>query len=299
MPIRSMTGFAQARRDTAAGAITLGLKSVNHRSLDLHFHLNSTLDPYEPALRGVLKRRLSRGHIDIRVHLDRAASAESVSINEPLLSACIAAFRRAAAAHQLERQEPDLTALLRLPGVLNEAPAADPGPELEAALLDALHEAIDELDQFRLREGADLAAEILRHNIAIRAAVLQLEELRREVQPSIEARLRGRLRDLLESAASVDPQRLLQEAALLAERSNVQEELARLRVHSHQLDELLRTSNEAGKRLDFLLQEMNRETNTILSKTSNAGETGLKITELALGVKSDIEKIREQAMNLE
>lgn len=301
MPIRSMTGFAQARRTTPFGEITLGLKSVNHRTLDLHFHLNSALDPFESAMRAVLKRKLARGHVDIRVHLDNRALAAggSVSIDEALLAGYVDAFRRAAKTHSLESQQPDLGVLLRMPGVLAEAPAVALDAAFEGELLQALHQAIDELDRFRTREGEELASEILRHNVAIRGAVHQLEDLRREAQPAIEARLRGRLRELLDSAAALDPQRLLQEAALLAERSNVEEELARLRVHSHQLDELVQAGNEVGKRLDFLLQEMNRETNTILSKTSNAGEIGLKITDLALGAKSDIEKIREQSMNLE
>ena len=125
-----------------------------------------------------------------------------------------------------------------------------------------------------------------------------MEALREDVQPLLENRLRQRLSEMLDTAM-IDTTRLIQEASLLAERGNIAEELARLRIHSHQLEELIQTTTEVGKRLDFLLQEMNREANTILSKTSGIGDLGLKLTDLALSAKSDIEKIREQSLNLE
>ena len=125
-----------------------------------------------------------------------------------------------------------------------------------------------------------------------------MESLRSEVQPLLENRLRQRLTELLDTAM-IDSTRLIQEASLLAERGNIAEELARLRIHSHQLEDLMQSGAEIGKRLDFLLQEMNREANTILSKTSGIGDLGLQLTDLALSAKSDIEKIREQSLNLE
>lgn len=272
------------------------LKSVNHRSLDLHFHLPAQLDPHEPAIRAALKKRLSRGHIDVRVNFERAVNAEAIAVNERLLQAYAAAFRQAARTLGVA-QEPDLNGMLRLPGLMTDA-VIDLGEEFATLVLEAVNQAIDQLEEAREREGRELAKQLLRHNVAIRGAVVQLEELRDQAQPAIEARIRTRLEELL-SMAGVDPQRVLQEAALIADRSNVEEELARLRVHSHQLETLLDSDGDVGKRLDFLLQEMNREANTILSKTSGIGEIGLKITDLALAAKSDIEKIREQALNIE
>jgi len=140
------------------------------------------------------------------------------------------------------------------------------------------------------------------HNERVSTAALKMEDIRTRALPAFHARLQDRLTDLLNGSGSrgaIEPQRLAQEAALLADRSDIGEEIARLRIHSSQLGGLLDTGGEVGKKLDFLLQEMNRETNTILSKTSGIGEAGLNITELALGAKADIEKIREQSLNLE
>lgn len=295
--LRSMTGYAQLRRTLAEGELTITLKSVNHRALDPHFHIGALFDRYEPAMRTTLKKHFQRGHLDVRVNLSKAIAAEHISINQNLLNAYLGAFGRAAAEHGLP-QAPDLNQLLRLPGLLGEGSAEEPGEEFEGALLKALDDACRELNVFRSREGSELAAHLLRHNAAILDAVESMEALRGEAQAAIEARLRTRLTELLEGPR-FDPQRVIQEAALLADRSNVAEEIARLRVHAGQLKTLVESGGEIGKKLDFLLQEMNRETNTILSKTSGVGEIGLKITDLALAAKSDIEKIREQAMNIE
>ena len=154
------------------------------------------------------------------------------------------------------------------------------------------------LNDFRSREGPELATFIRHYNRSIAEACAQIEQIRGRAMPLFQQRLTERLKDLLRNS-TVDPQRLAQEAALLADRSDIGEEVARLKIHSNQLDEIIQAGGETGKKLDFLLQEMNRETNTILSKTNGIGELGMKITDLALAAKSDIEKIREQALNLE
>ncbi|MBY0503721.1 MAG: YicC family protein [Bryobacteraceae bacterium] len=291
-----MTGYALVRRALPAGDLTITLKSVNHRGLDLHFHLPTQLDAFEAPLRAAVKQRLHRGHIDIRAHWAPAVTAHAVRINEDLLGAYVGAFQRAAAKLGLD-SKPDLNTLLRLPGMMEEA-NGELGADFGDRLLEVFQAALDELEAFRAREGGELLTQILRHNVAIRGAVHQMESLRGEVQPMLENRLRQRLTELLDTAA-IDTTRLIQEASLLAERGNIAEELARLRIHSHQLEDLMQNANEIGKRLDFLLQEMNREANTILSKTSGIGDLGLKLTDLALSAKSDIEKIREQSLNLE
>jgi uncharacterized protein (TIGR00255 family) len=174
-----------------------------------------------------------------------------------------------------------------------EAPAG-----VEATLLEALGEALDQLNTFRSREGAEIAGEMKGHNAAVAAAAEEMENIRAGASAAFQNRLSERLKELLKGV-QIEPQRLAQEAAILADRSDIGEELARLRIHSAQLAGLFDGGGEVGKKLDFLLQEMNRETNTILSKTSGAGEAGLKITELALNAKAAIEKIREQSLNLE
>jgi uncharacterized protein (TIGR00255 family) len=170
--------------------------------------------------------------------------------------------------------------------------------ETEALLKSALEEALAEFNQFREREGEQLGAELRGHNAHVSSAATELEQLRVGAAEAFQKRLDARLKELLAGVA-IEPQRLAQEAAILADRSDIGEELARLKIHSGEVGQLLEGGGEAGKKLDFLLQEMNRETNTILSKTNGAGEAALKITARALEVKASIEKIREQSLNLE
>ena len=164
--------------------------------------------------------------------------------------------------------------------------------------MEAMGEALGLLNTFREREGVAVAADMLQRSAAICELVAQMESIRSRAVPLFHKRLQERLKDLLKGVG-LEPQRLAQEASVLADRSDVSEELLRLKTHAGQLEQLLKGSGEVGKRLDFLLQEMNREANTILSKTGGLGELGLKITDLALGAKSEIDKIREQSLNLE
>jgi len=297
-PIRSMTGFARVHKSTAQGDITVSLKSVNHRGLDLHFHLGSDLDPFEAAMRAALKRAVIRGHVDVRCSLVRPDDGASSALNLPLLRAYLAAFRKAADEGGLKAQ-PDLNQALQLPGMFTSAADEEPGdPAMETSVLEAFEEALDHLNRFRAREGAELASFIRKENRAVQESVVEMTQIRSRAVPAFQQRLSDRLQELLGNAG-VDPQRLAQEAALLADRSDVGEEITRLEIHSRQLEEILEGAGEVGKKLDFLLQEMNREANTILSKTNGIGQLGLRLTDLALGAKASIEKIREQALNLE
>ena len=295
--IRSMTGFARVHKATASGEMIVNLKSVNHRGLDLHFHLEADLDPFEGAMRAALKRSVHRGHVDIRCSLLRSGNGGQGGVNSALLRAYLAAFRQAAAAEGIESQ-PDLNQALRIPGMFGQAAEMALDPKIESELLASLEEAIQALNQFRSREGAELAAFIREHNLLLAESAQQMEKIRSRAQPAFHSRLSEKLQELLRGA-QLDPQRIAQEAAILADRSDIGEEIARLQIHSRQLNEILDAGGEVGKKIDFLLQEMNRETNTVLSKTNGIGELGLGITGLALAGKAAIEKIREQALNLE
>ena len=295
--IRSMTGFAQVRAAGAGGDVTISVKTVNHRGLDAHFHTPPDFDPYENALRGILKRKVVRGHVDIRVHWTKPAGDAEIRLNQPLLDAYLEAFKSAARRNRL-LCEPDLNAAFRLPGMFEESAPEEPSPDMEALIASAFEQALDRLNGCREREGAETAQVLRERNTELRRAVDEIAEIRGRLLPVFQARLRERLNELLGGVA-VDPQRVVQEAAVLADRSDVGEEVARLRIHSDQLVQLLDAGGEVGKKMDFLLQEMNREANTVLSKTGATGEAGLRITELALAVKADVEKIREQALNLE
>lgn len=295
--LRSMTGFARVRRPLGEGEIVVSIKTVNHRGLDIHTHMPSAVDPFENAMRSLIKSKLARGHIDLRVSLpETAKNGNSAKVNRAMLENYLAAFRQAASEHALE-SEPDLNAALRIPGMFADQ-EVEPATGTETVLLGALEEALTELNVFREREGAAIGQEMLGHNREISDAAVQIEHLREGAVAAFQERLTDRLAELSRGIA-VDPQRLAQEAAFLADRSDVGEEIARLKIHSAQLTALLERGGEAGKKVDFLLQEMNRETNTILSKTGGAGEAGLRITDLALAAKAAIEKIREQSLNLE
>jgi uncharacterized protein (TIGR00255 family) len=291
-----MTGFARVKKASAAGEVELTVKSVNHRGLDIHFHMSDELDVFENALRSALKRHVLRGHFQVRVVFTRSQAA-APALNRGLLEAYFGAFRQAASEMGLVGV-PDLNAALALPGMFREEGGEQPEEAAEQFLVSAMEEAVLSLNAFREREGRELAAELTARASAIRDAASRMQELRAQAAPAFQARLSERLAELL-GGSSMDPQRLVQEAAILADRSDISEELTRLRVHTSQLEALLAGGGEIGKKLDFLLQEMGREANTILSKTNGVGDLGLVMTEVGLAVKAEIEKIREQALNLE
>jgi uncharacterized protein (TIGR00255 family) len=295
--IRSMTGYARVRKTLPDGEIVLSVKSVNHRGLDLHFHLPGEFDPFESAMRALTKQHVARGHFDIRISWVRAGESAAAAWNRPLFEAYLSALRNISAEFGITAQ-PDLNSALRIPGMLGEAAEPEPDSRIESLVTQLLDEALNILNTFRAREGAELASLMLERNQSVQQAGARMEDIRCRALPAFQARLNERLKELLEGAA-VDPLRLAQEAAILADRSDIGEEIARLRIHAGQLKEILELGGEVGKKLDFLLQEMNRETNTILSKTGGVGEAGLELTDLALAAKADIEKIREQTLNLE
>jgi uncharacterized protein (TIGR00255 family) len=303
MPIRSMTGFARVSRALPPGELTLSIKSVNHRGLDLHFHMPPEFDAVEPALRAAIRKRVSRGHVQVQVFFRRTADAAGVgAVNEALLKTWIDSFRAIAERYALD-SKPDLNQALRLPGMMESRPSPFPSESgadksVEYAVLAMAAEAIEELDLFRAREGASIEAEIRSRAASLREIVVKMEVIRERALPYFHQRLKDRLGELL-GGTQIDPGRLVQEAAILAERSDISEELVRLKTHADQTDTLLSADGETGKKLDFLLQEMNRETNTILSKTGGLGDQGLTLTDLGLAAKAEIDRIREQSLNIE
>ncbi|MGE5568134.1 MAG: YicC/YloC family endoribonuclease [Rhodospirillales bacterium] len=293
---RSMTGYARVRKLADDRELIITVKAVNHRGLDIHFRMAPELDPFENALRAAVKRRVARGHVQVQVRVVNSREAAPSVVNQSLVEAYITAFRRMAAVHGLSG-DPDLNAALRIPGAF-ESIDQEPDPDLERQLVEALEEALEIFNQFREREGAEISADMRARNTTVLRAAREMDEIRARAIPEFQARLSERLGELLKTTA-IDPQRLAQEVAYLVDRSDISEELTRLKVHAVQLNDLLEGGGEVGKKLDFLLQEMHRETNTILSKSAGIGEVGLEIGELALNVKAEIEKIREQGLNLE
>jgi uncharacterized protein (TIGR00255 family) len=295
--IRSMTGFAQSRAEQNGWAVRVNLRSVNHRFLDLHLRLPDGFEALEPRLRQALRDRLRRGHVDLTLYFEPAGPA-AVHVNRDVAAAYLSAAGELRERFSMHA-EPDLAAILRLPGVIGSAvPSAEQQEQLAGVVLSCLQDAARRLEQMRHTEGAALAADMTARLARISRHAEQVESLAASLRPAYLRKLETRLRELLADAA-VDPVRLLQEAALVAERGDVAEEVARLRSHVQQFHALLAAGGEVGKKLDFLLQEMQRESNTMLSKTPGVEADGLAITNLALEVKSEIEKLREQVQNIE
>jgi uncharacterized protein (TIGR00255 family) len=317
-PIYSMTGYATAQGATEDGlAFTLTMKSVNHRFLDLNLRLPGDCDALEVALRRLTKERVKRGHVDVTLHVDRRAreSTQTVQLNRELLEAHLQVFHEAAKLHRFN-VEPDLNELLRMPGVLSTdaaAAASDParGAALDAAVMAIAPSLLEQLNQVRGVEGAALAGELRASMLRLRALAEECAALRTGAREAHFERLRTRIGELLKADASAaeaagpaagpaQDYRMLAEAALLVERSDIEEELVRLRAHIGSFLEMLDAGGELGKRLDFLLQELNREANTMLSKTTGGDPgIGLRLTSLGLEMKTEIERAREQVQNLE
>lgn len=293
MPIRSMTGYAQVKSQSPDGiSLVLTLKSVNHRFLDLQLRLPSETDELEIKLRRVLKERLARGHVEVTLALERRPG-EGFELNRDLVAGYVAAFRKAASEF-VTAGEPDLNVILRMPGALISA--APVNGSFDAAVLAGLDQAIIRLNAMREEDGRGVEAELRRRLHVLEQATQEVATYRAAVSRAYRDKVQQRMQELLEDA---DQDRILQEAAILAERSDIQEELVRLETHIQHFRGVLEEGGEVGKKLDFLLQELNREANTMLSKTSGIAGEALRITELGLLMKAEIEKCREQVQNLE
>ena len=297
--LRSMTGFAQASEQEEAWGLTVTVRAFNHRFLDLRLRLPGDLEAAESQLRALVRGHVRRGHLDVRMEVERNGRP-ALEVDRDFVRSYLQVHTELQREHNLSG-EPDLTALLRIPGVLRRSEAALSGEEagrLMGLAEKALSEALKRLNEMRSREGAALENELRGRLGKIEAARKKLAELGERALPAFHQRLQKRLQELL-AGVSLEPARLAQEAAYLAERSDISEELTRLASHANQFDQLLDSEVETGKQLDFLLQEMNRETNTTLSKVPNLGVEGLDMTRLALEIKAEIERLREQVQNVE
>jgi uncharacterized protein (TIGR00255 family) len=295
MTVHSMTGFAQVRGQVNAQlAFSLSLKSVNHRFLDLHFRLPSDSEALEMKLRRILKEKLARGHVEVILSLDRSGT-NGLSLNRQLIAAYVSAFRAAAEEFSVEG-EPDLNVVLRMPGAMDSS-AEKFGDELEVAVMERVEEALTRLNHMREEEGESINTDLRTHMANLQKAAAGVEAHRTTILRSYSERLQSRMLELL--GAQVEKERVMQEVAVLVDRSDIQEELVRLNAHVKHFLGLLDQGGEVGKKMDFLLQEMNREANTLLSKTSGLAGDALQITEMGLLMKSEIEKSREQVQNLE
>ena len=287
MPIRSMTAFASGERATPWGLLGCELRSVNHRFLETGLRLADELRALEPVLRERVAARIQRGKLDLVMRLRAPEAAVSLAVNEPLLE------RLGELATRLDGRFPrlqvDFTGLLAVPGVL-QAPATD-GEALQARALELLDQVLDDFVAAREREGAKLAAVIAERVDAIERIASQVRELVPAIREGQRARLAARLADL---PHPVDPGRAEQELVLWLQKLDVDEELDRLASHITEIRRILAQREPVGRRLDFLLQEFNREANTLGSKSVDA-----RTSAAAVELKVLIDQVREQVQNIE
>lgn len=292
--MKSMTGFGRGSVTGENFSVAVDLKTVNNRFLDVHLRLGQELSSLEAVVKRRISSRLSRGRVDTNITFERTGEV-AYELNRPLIAGYITALRTMQQEFEIAG-EPDINVLARLPGAMQ--PTRDGLNDLMIAGVEkAIDEALDELEQMREREGEALAAEMHSRLDEIERQVPVIEVAASVLVDSYRVRLQKRISEILAREAQgleVDPGRLAQEVAYLADRSDISEEIARLKSHLAQFRETLDGDGDTGKRLDFLLQELNREANTVLSKA-----TDLSIKEAALVIKGEVEKLREQVQNVE
>ena len=284
-----MTGFGVCTRESAAGTVTLELRSVNSRFLDLQFRMNDDLRTLEPMLREAIIARLQRGKVECRLSFGRkVASGNNLAVNDSLLSA-LTTEQQTVLDKFPDARPLSVNELLRWPGVLaDDSPGFD---TLLAAIVELTDAALDDMIASRRREGEKLAAMIGERVARMRELVATVAPRMPAVVAEYQARLAARLRD---AVATLDEERIRQEVALYATRIDVAEELTRLVTHLDEVMRILKAGGAAGKRLDFLMQELNREANTLASKSP-----ATDITAIAMEMKVLIEQMREQVQNIE
>jgi uncharacterized protein (TIGR00255 family) len=289
-----MTGYGRAEGETALGHLVVEIKSVNHRFLDTRIRLPRQLSFLEPQLLNHLKNCIARGRVEITLNLvaNDAAAAEP-ALNIPLARHYLEAAEKAADALEIPNSV-GLEFILRLPDVLSVVDVCADPEEAWGAIRPIVDMSIRSLGDMRAREGTTLAEDFRKTLTSLEQQRQKLELLKSTVVEDYRDRLQTRLKGLLTENGGLDPVRLHQEVALFADRCDVSEELARLESHFKQFDEIISVPEPVGRRLDFLLQEMFREVNTIGSKANH-----LEVTQTVLQMKNLVERLREQAQNVE
>jgi uncharacterized protein (TIGR00255 family) len=292
--MKSMTGYGRSSFVGDDFSVSVDLKTVNNRFLDVHLRLSSEVSSLESAVKRRVSNRLARGRVDLAVTFERTTEVK-YELNRPLIAGYVNALRLIQKDFDLPG-EPDINIVARLPGALQ--PARDGlSDAMIAGVEQAVDLALDELEKMREQEGATLRVEMRERLDRIESLVPVIEAGASGLAEVYRARLQKKISELVSAGGQtieIDPGRLAQEVAYLADRSDVSEELSRLRSHLSQFREALDSTTDTGKMLDFLLQELNREANTTLSKSSD-----LSIKEAGLAIKAEVEKLREQVQNVE
>ncbi len=291
--IRSMTGYGKARAVVNGREITAELRSVNHKFFELSVKLGRAYTFLEPELKNLLKKKISRGKLELSVTVYNLDTPDTeVTVNKSAARNYINAAREAAAELGLT-DDLAVTDLFRIPDAFTVIKSETSEEQVREDILSVVNEAVDSFVEMRTVEGESLKADVLEKAANVERMTLSVEQYSPESVAAYRARLYDKLKEVLEDK-NIDEQRILTEAAIFAEKIAVDEETVRLHSHIAQLRKMLEGDGEIGRKLDFLVQEMNRETNTIGSKSAD-----IRITELVVDMKSEIEKIREQIQNIE
>jgi uncharacterized protein (TIGR00255 family) len=296
-----MTGFGVTEVAGRGYKITAELRSVNHRFLDIALRLPRVLQNFEDEIKTRLRDRIDRGRLSLTFTFEAQEDVESVTLNENLVGAYVRAGREVAQRLGLgdgfqgdaAAAGPLIAAILAQPEVLSRTTRDLDEAALRKSLFECIDRVVAQADEMKRREGRALGEDLQKRINQVGASLKRVKELAPSVPREAKSNLEARLRKLLDGG-DVDPQRLAQEAAMLADRSDITEECVRLDSHLHQFDDTMLSAEQGARRLGFLLQEMHREVNTIGSKTGN-----LEIIQQVLVMKEEIEKLREQVQNLE
>lgn len=292
--MKSMTGYGRGAQQNENFAVAVELKTVNNRFLDINVRLPNELQSFEADIKRIITNRLSRGRVDVNLQSENE-EVINYELNRPMIAGYLEALRQIQTEFEIHG-EPDLNVIARLPNAL-QAKKEELGDAVKTTIETALKNALDELEQMREVEGKSLYDELEMRLSGIENQLPTIEKEAENVSEEYRERLKKKIEDMLaktDSQIEPDEARLAQEVAYLANRSDITEEITRLKIHIEQFRQIMNEENEVGKRLDFLTQELNREANTIASKTQN-----IKVKEASLTIKSEIEKIREQVQNVE
>ena len=295
MALSSMTGFARGHGVSGSYAWAWELKSVNAKGLDLRLRLPPGWDAVEIPVRGRATEVLARGTVYATLTVARQGGAPIVRINEPVLAAALATMRSLAG--QIDASPPRLDGILGLKGVIevvDEDEKEEDRRAAEAAVVAGFGASLNELAAMRRREGAALGEVLALRLKEIAALAMRADTAPGRHPEAIKARIAEQVATLLEASARFDPDRLHQEAILIASKADIREELDRLASHVAQANHLISQGGPVGRRLDFLAQELNREANTVCSKSND-----IELTKIGLELKSVVEQFREQVQNLE
>ena len=289
-----MTGFGRASVSENNFSITVELKTVNNRFLDVNLRLPGELQLLEPIIKKLIGNRLARGRVEVNLQFERADDVQ-FELNRPMITGFLAAMKEMRDEFSLSG-EPDINVIARLPNVVTTK-KEEPSPEFLTTVEKIFAQALDDLEGMRQKEGEMLGVELAARLDDIAARIPAIESEAANVAEEYRVRLTKRIGEMLaktDSQIEVDQSRMAQEVAYLAEKADISEEITRLKTHIEHFRGIVTDDRDVGKRLDFLTQELNREANTIASKTNN-----MVIKENALAIKSEIEKIREQVQNVE